>query len=222
VSQQINLFNPIFLQQEKQFSAVTMAQGLGIVVLAVLAFAGYSTWQSSRVANEAKVAASQLKAAQENLVKMVDQTKPIAPNKSIEDDIARTESRLRAGEQILAFVQTGDFRSGRSYSGFLRAFSNRTMPGVWLTGVALGDGGNDIAIDGRALQANLVTAYIRSLKGESAFTGKSFGSLVLRAPPAEAQAKPADGAARLADGTARPAPPRYIEFSMNSSEASTK
>jgi len=215
VSQQINLFNPIFLQQEKQFSALTMAQGLAIIAVAVLAFAGYSTWQSTQVANEAKVAAAQLKAAQDNLVKMVDQTKPIAPNKAIEDDIARTESRLRADEQILAFVQTGDFRSGRSYAGFLRAFSNRAMPGVWLTRVALGDGGNDIAIDGRALQANLVPAYIRSLKGEPAFAGKSFGSLVLRAPAPEAAGKPADAAARAA-------PPRYIEFSMNSSEASTK
>ena len=96
MSQQINLFNPIFLQQQKLFSAVTMAQGLGVISLAVLAFAAYSTYRSTQVTNEARVAAAQLKTAQDDLVKMIDQTRPIALNKTIEDDIRKAESRLRA------------------------------------------------------------------------------------------------------------------------------
>lgn len=215
MSQQINLFNPIFLQQEKQFSAVTMAQALGVISLAVLAFAGYSTWQATQVANDAKAAATQLQMAQEALVKMVDKTRPIAADKTIEDDIVKAESRLRASRQILGFVQNGELREGRSYSAFLRAFSNRAMPGVWLTAFALGDNGNDIEIVGRALQPALVPTYIRSLKGEAAFAGKSFGSLVLRLPTAEA------GGTASVSSTAT-MPPRYIDFSMNSSEAVLK
>lgn len=218
MSQQINLFNPVFLKQEKLFSAVTMAQGLGVISLAVLAFAAYSTYQSTQVANEAKAAAAQLKTTQDNLVKMVDKTKPIPANKTIEEDILRAENRLRASQQILAFVQNGDFKGGKSYSSFLRAFANKAMPGVWLTGLSLGDGGNDIEIVGRALQPSLVPAYLRSLKSEPAFAGKSFGSMALRAPLTEAGAKPAGDVGKAAATI----PVRYIDFSINSSEAATK
>ena len=38
MSQQINLFNPIFLQQKKIFSTRTMAQALGVLVLPNLLF----------------------------------------------------------------------------------------------------------------------------------------------------------------------------------------
>jgi hypothetical protein len=215
VSQQINLFNPIFLKQEKLFSAVTMAQGLGVISLAVLAFAAYSTYQSTRVVNEAALAAAQLKVTQDDLVKMVDKTKPIAADKAIEDDIVKAEGRLRASQQILGFVQNGDFKGGKAYSSFLRAFANKATPGVWLTGFSLGDNGNEIEIIGRALQPALVPAYIKSLKSEGAFAGKSFGSLVLRAPPAEAGPK----AGPDADKAGTVPPLRYIDFSLNSSEA---
>lgn len=207
MSQQINLFNPIFLQQQKLFPAVTMAQGLGVISLAVLAFAAYSTHRSTQVTDEARVAAAQLQTAQNDLVKMVDQTRPIALNKTIEGDIRRAESRLRASQQILGFVQNGDFKGGKAYSSFLRAFANKAMPGVWLTGFSLGDGGNEIEIFGRALQPALIPVYIKSLKSEGAFAGKSFGSMALRAPSAEG-GKPA---ATLAV--------RYINFSLNSSDA---
>jgi competence protein ComGC len=218
VSQQINLFNPIFLKQEKLFSAVTMAQGLGVISLAVLAFAAYSTYRSTQVANEAKAAAAQLKTTQDNLVKMVDKTKPIPVNKTIADDILKAENRLRASQQILGFVQNGDFKGGKTYSSFLRAFANKTMPGVWLTGFSLGDGGNEIEIVGRALQPALVPAYIKSLKSEGAFAGKSFGSMALRMPQTEAGAKPAAEAGKAAATI----PVRYIDFSLNSSEATLK
>jgi Tfp pilus assembly protein PilN len=213
VSQQINLFNPIFLRQEKQFSAVAMAQGLGVISVAVLGFASFSTYQSVQVSKDAAVASAALKSTQEQLVKMVDKTKPAPVNKQIEEDIQKAESRLRASQQILGFVQNGEFKSSQSYSSFLRAFSNKAMPGVWLTGFSLSDGGNDIEITGRALQPGLVPAYIKSLKSESAFAGKSFGSMLLRSPQTEAVQKATADVSKALPAV------RYIDFSLNSSEA---
>ena len=38
MSQQINLFNPLFLEKKKYFSAVTMTQALGLIVLGMAGF----------------------------------------------------------------------------------------------------------------------------------------------------------------------------------------
>ena len=209
MSQQINLFNPVFLQQKKQLSAATMAQGLGAIALAVLAFAGYHSYQAAQMGKDAAAAAAALKATQERLMKTVERTKPAPPDKQILDDIQKVEERLRASRQILAFVQNGELMGGQDYASFLQAFSGKTMAGVWLTGIAIDDGGNGIEISGRALAPEMVPAYIRSLNTEKAFMGKSLGSLMLRA---QQNGVPADGA--------RNAPPaRYIEFTLSSSEA---
>ena len=220
MSQQINLYNPVFLKQEKLFSAVTMAQALAVIAVAVLAFAAYSTYQLTRVSNEAQAAAVQLQIAQEDLVKMVDRTKPVPVNKTFEEDISKAESRLQASRQILGFVQNGDLSGGKAYSGFLRAFADNAMHGVWLTGFTLGDGGNEIEINGRALQPAQVTGYLNALKKEGAFAGKSFGSMVLHAPQAEAvSARSGDVIVASSNRASVASTMPYIDFSLNSAEA---
>ena len=55
MSQQINLFNPLFLRKEKYFSARTMAQSLALIVLGLVALWGYALVQTrglQRVADE--------------------------------------------------------------------------------------------------------------------------------------------------------------------------
>ena len=42
MSQQINLFNPIFLKQKKYFSVVTMLQALLLIVLGSMLFFAYA------------------------------------------------------------------------------------------------------------------------------------------------------------------------------------
>lgn len=209
MSQQINLFNPIFLQQKKQFSATTMAQGLAVISVAVLAFAGYHSYQATQVGKDAAAAALALKATQERLIKTVERNKPAPPDKQILDDIEKVEERLRASRQILAFVQNGELMGGQGYAHLLQAFSSKTMTGVWLTGIAIDDGGSDIEITGRSVAPELVPAYIKSLNTEKAFMGKSLGSLMLRAQQNSASADSARAA---------PAAP-YIEFTLSSSEA---
>lgn len=209
MSQQINLFNPVFLQQEKQFSALAMAQGLGAILLAVVAFTAYSSYQAGQIASQAQAAAARLKATQENLVATVEKTRPRPVDKSIEEAITQANARLGASQQILGFVQKGQLNSDVSYAAVMRALANRAMPGVWLTGLTLSDGGHGIDIMGRALAPALLPAYIRSLGQESALAGKSLGSMTLRAP---------SSASRAADEK-EGGPPGYISFSLGSAEA---
>ena len=62
MSQQINLFNPIFLKQKRYFSAATMLQALGLVLGGMLVFYGYTAYQSGVQARVAADAARQLAA----------------------------------------------------------------------------------------------------------------------------------------------------------------
>lgn len=216
MSQQINLFNPIFLKRNKLFSALAMAQGLGLLCIGLIALVAVSSYRMTLVRRDAALAAAQLTTAQNQLMLMVDKTKPVEKDRALEEAIQKSESRLGASQRVLDFVAKGDFGSSQGYSEYFRAFSRRMVPGVWLTGFSLNDGGNAIEIDGRALQPALVPVYISGLKSENLFAGKSFGSMQLRTPAASSTEAPEKAGAPAAKPAARL---EYVEFSLKPSEA---
>jgi hypothetical protein len=182
VSQQINLFSPIFLTQKKYFSAVTMAQGLGLVVLGSLLFFAYVYFQNAGLGKQAADTTRRLAQEQSRLERIGTEYAPRAKSRLLQQEIERAEAELKARGEVL-----------------------QTISGLWLTGFSIK--GNDMEIRGRALQADLVPAYIQGLKRETVMQGKAFATLQMALPKAEATGKDVPAAA-----------PRYVEFTLQSSE----
>ena len=63
MSQQINLFNPVFLKRNTLFSALAMAQGLGLLCIGLIALIAFSSYRMAHVRQDAAVAAAQLTTA---------------------------------------------------------------------------------------------------------------------------------------------------------------
>jgi len=211
VSQQINLFNPIFLKQEKLFSAVTMAQALGLILLGSAVLIAYSYYQSSSLGIEAAANTTQLALAQTQLAKVKAEFGPRQKSKLIEDDIQKTETEIKSLQQVFDILQKGEFGNTKGYAEYLRAFSRQILGGVWLTGFSIYGAGSEIGLQGRALQPELVPAYIGRLKREAVMQGKSFATLEMKLPLVEQVGKsdPATAKQRVPAG--------YIEFNLQSS-----
>jgi len=210
VSQQINLFNPIFLKQKKYFSAVTMAQALGMVLLGSLALSGYTNYQVSRLSEEAQATSAQLAAVQAQLAKVNAAYGPRQKNVALDEELKTAEFELDMLQRVTDILKKGEIGDTRGYSEYMRAFSRQIMPGVWLTGFSITGAGSEITLQGRTLKPELVPAYLGQLKREPALQGKSFSALEMQLPKEE---RPAVAA------TAQPAAPTtapYIEFHLRS------
>ena len=211
MSQQINLFNPIFLKQEKLFSAVTMAQALGLILLGLAALTAYSAYQSASLNIQGVASATQLALTQAQLAKVSAEFGPRQKSKLIEDDIQKAEAETKSLQQVFDILQKGEFGNTKGYAEYLRAFSRQILGGVWLTGFAIYGAGNEIGLQGRALQPELVPAYISRLKREPVMQGKSFATLEMQLPPADQAGKGDPGAAKQLVAA------RFIEFNLQSS-----
>jgi Tfp pilus assembly protein PilN len=211
VSQQINLFNPIFLTQKKHFSAVTMVHALGIILLAAVLLGLYANFERAGLVKEADATTAQLKAAQSQLAQVSATYLPRKKSEALENDVKKMEAEVRSLQQVSEILHKGEFGDTKGFAGYLRALSRQVVNGVWLTGFNVQGAGNEIGIQGRALQPELVPAYLNRLKREQVMQGKSFSTLEM--------ARPAEPAVK--DGAAKPhtqAP--YIEFNLQSSAAS--
>lgn len=186
MSQQINLFNPVFLKQKKVFSSVAMAQALGVLLVGALAMAAFGRQHVAALEKEA--ASLQVRLAQKEARRELVNTEfaPRSPSAEMSARIVDAEARLRALGTVSGVLGRGELGHPGGYSKYFSALARQDMEGVWLTGVSVAGGGADIGIRGRALQGTMVPGYIGRLTREPVMQGKAFASLQIAQGPGDA------------------------------------
>jgi hypothetical protein len=209
VSQQINLFNPIFLKQKKIFTALPMAEALGIIVAGALLLNWYAAQNVSQLEQEAAAGKALLAKREQRLTAARAQFAPRGKAPALAAQLTAAEAELKALHDVSSVLQGGALGNTAGYAEYFRAFSRQNVSGLWLTGVSINGAGNDIGVQGRAMQATLIPNYIARLTGERVMRGKTFASLDIGRPEAATSAA-APGAAPA------PAAVPFVEFSLQS------
>jgi Tfp pilus assembly protein PilN len=209
VSQQINLFNPIFLQQKKIFAAARMAQALGLLLAGIVALGLYGSGRVAAMQKEANGGARQLEKKQARLASVNGEFAPRQKSAQMEAELAEAEAQLAALHRVSGVIERGELGNTAGYSEYFKALARQNLEGLWLTGVSIGGAGNEIGVRGRAMDAALLPGYLGRLTHEKVLQGKAFGSLQI------SQAGPMKGLDKDGKEAAVPAP--YVEFSLQSS-----
>lgn len=205
MSQQINLFNPLFLRKEKYFSARTMAQALGLIVLGLVALYAFAVFQTRSLERAAAEYVRQVGAQRDQLVQLGGQGR----SKLLEAEVARLESELKARRALVEMLQGGELGNTEGFSEYFAAFGRHPMRGVWLTGFSVGDSGNELTIRGRVLYPDLVPAYLKSLNAEDVMRGRQVTDLKMVARDESLARRGATGASPAVG------PERYVEFDLS-------
>ena len=180
MSQQINLFNPVFMKQRKYFSAVTMLQGLFLIVLGSALFYGYALYQIQSMSNES-VKAKQLHAAEQaRLQRYKSEFSPEESSKLLDSDLKTAEKKLKVQLALIEKLKNGAIGNTSGYSGYMRAFARQAVNGLWLSDFEIVGDGSRISLDGSVLSPDLLPVYIRKLNQEPVMRGKTFAALQMR------------------------------------------
>ena len=214
MSQQINLFNPIFRKQKKYFSSVTMLQALSIIWLACVAFSIESLIRTRTLQAQLAATQTQLAAKQQKLTDYRVQFAPRQKSATLPVELAEAQRDLTMLTTAAATIGRAGFGDTIGFSGYFRAFGKQRLDGLWLTDVSIDGGGAHIGLRGKTLEAELVPHYIRGLGVEPVLQGKAFSSLEIERPGAALLA--AGGAPAVAAG------PPYLIFSLQSAGAPPK
>lgn len=212
MTQQINLFNPIFLKQKKKFSAVNMLDALAVLLVGVVVFYAYASIESLNLDRQSVETARQYNLSKARFAEARTRYAPKQPDLSLEAEANNLQAQLNTRRATLNSLGIGVLADRVSYAEFMRALARQSLAGLWLTGFKFGREGAEIEIVGRALQPELVPSYIHRLSQERVLRGRSFDSLSMMQREA---ALPAD-ATRPA-GT--PSNYSYTEFRLGSSHA---
>ena len=217
MSQQINLFNPLFLKQKKYFSARTMLQGLGMILIVLLLFQGVLIFQLHSLEQQ-RIETQALHAQVQQ--QLLQSTGSGLGNRSklLEDEVGRMAGMIRGQEEVLKIMEGGNFGNGDGYSRFLTALARQRLGGLWLTGFTVSGGGEELSIRGRVLRADLVPQYIRQLNQQAVMRGHVISELTMvRSEQPMSSTEPLAGSSSVAA-----APRHYIEFALSTAKRSDK
>jgi hypothetical protein len=207
MSQQINLFNPAFLQQKKVFTASAMAISLGVLALGL---AGVGVAAKLRVASlQARMdaGAAQLDKSQKRLASVTAEFAPRQQDAKLAEEVALAQGELGDLKDVAGVIERGELGNTQGYAEYFRALARQSVDGLWLTGVSIAGAGLDIGVRGRAMDPALVPGFLGRLRNERVMQGKPVGSLQIGEAAALKVVK---------DGKEASAPAPYVEFSLQS------
>ena len=226
MSQQINLFNPAFEKRKQVLAAATMAQGPLLIVLTGAGLAWYGARQVSALESAAAQSKARLAEHEARRAKVLADYPVRAKDPAVAQALAQAEADRTALLAAQKTLEGGELGNLHGYSAYFRAFANRKVEGLWLTGASITGADTQIGLQGRVLQPSQVPAYITALGRDPVLRGKTFARLdiadsVPKTPaPGATLAAPAVPAGTVAAG--RPAPLSYVEFDLQSTPAAVE
>lgn len=188
MSQQINLYQPIFRKQQKKFSATAMLQATGAVAGGITLIAAYTLWQVSGLRTELRQTERQLATATkraEDILRTLGQ-QPMA--RTMEEETADLERRIAEREKVREILRRGIFSNTEGFSGYLTAFARQHVAGVWLTGFDITGAAEQMTLTGRASDPASVPRYLQRLSAEKRLAGIEFHVFQMNRPEAEGRA----------------------------------
>lgn len=185
--QQINLLNPQLLTPQVAFSARTIASTLLLVVVLGLALYGAVVYK----ARDTRQQLDQVQAKRDALQAKIDALAvPSTEAQASEDRMAQA---VAVEKKRIDRLKTLDAAlSGKpgaaNFSERLRALAREPLPGVWLTGIEMGEQG--FRLEGRALQTARIPDYLALLSRQPALKDLPLAGFSIAQPEADGDLRP--------------------------------
>lgn len=214
--QNINLYDSSLRLQRDWLSAESFAGIVGATALMVALAAVFTRWQVSELQAPARETAATLQAQHTAIQELARQVDTLQPDAKLVADVGVTQATLEQRQAALQMLRAGGLGYQEGHAGTLQAIARQSLDGLWITGLVLDR--KDMALRGRAINPELIPAYIGRLNREPAMQGRSFRAIDIARPFEEA---PAAAVVPVAAATPKPAdkPPLagFVEFSLTGS-----
>lgn len=174
MQQSINLFTKLDRPQKEwlRLSLLVWANGavLGFFLLLALAIFLLGQLDARRI-DTLRIEVQNLE--QELEQKRIARDRHLDPGR-IERQIAELEMQVKLNEQILNILENKTSIKRDPLSSYMQGLANQHLRGLWFTGFSVADAGERLSLSGQATNPEFVPRYLKMLRAEPVFSGKSF------------------------------------------------
>lgn len=171
MQQQINLLSAGLIPPRATVTSSQVLTACGVFVgllLLVSAWDGYGLYADQQTLASVKSEVKVLSDANTHLREMAQRE----PNPSLAQSVAFLIQRKREEQQLRAILS--DLETGQGFTSYLTELSLVQVDGLWLDGLAFGQGDADVAFRGYAFSASKVPEFLQRIAYGSGFQGQTF------------------------------------------------
>jgi len=177
MQQEVNFYQSCFRERSARFPAVLLLQVAASVIVTLFLLSTYASYRIAGVDKELVVIAAQESAAVERLGSLRATIETVVGETSWADRLDQASGELSEKEASLRLISGTELGDANGFARHLRSLARQTMPGLWLTNIALSAKGERIWLQGEALRADLVPSYLQYLADEEPFEAQRFHRL---------------------------------------------
>ena len=174
MQQQINLYQAGFRRATQNFGATTLVRASGIIMLAMLLTYGIAVYKLSSVDAELQIVSDQDSAFVQHLQKLQATIADLEVKMSGAERLDDAMRLLDEKQLILSLVQSSTLGDSEGFSRYLTSLARQDTDGLLLTQINLSAFGDRTRLEGQALRADLVPAYLQGLASEPPFAHQKF------------------------------------------------
>lgn len=190
MTQQVNLYQPIFRKQKRKFSAMAMLQATALMVLGIGLMYGYTQWQVRQLRAEAAHVEKQLAGLTKRLDDITRQFGERLQSRELQARIQEVQTQLAEKQQLRVALSSAKYNT-QGFSDYFIAFARQHLSGVWLTGLDITGAAEQMTLKGRSINPELVPRYLQRLSNEQRLSGIEFRTFQMSRPGADPKAPPA-------------------------------
>ena len=203
MQQQINFYQAEFRSKTDIFGTATLLAVCGVSLLAMALAYGFAMYQFNSIERELKTVNAQEQAAIVRLENFQPASDTVSGDKSWSERLEDAKRSLRDQQLVLGMVRDSAWGDTLGFSRYLTSLARQHTDGLWLSYIRLSALGDNTQLEGQALRAELVPAYLQSLAEEEPFATQRFNQFQIDRPEEQ-------------DGGGKQAPGDTVTFSMNS------
>ncbi|MBF0424201.1 MAG: hypothetical protein HQL66_00045 [Magnetococcales bacterium] len=173
----VNLLEERFRPKQDPLSGKSIL-GMGVVSLLLLgATLGVLQAHMGKVRAGFATVSSQEATLKAEVLQQVDASANAALNLKLENQMQQLAEKIARNERLLDYLNNNQLGQKEGFAGYLEDLSRQAVAGVWLTGVTLRNGGQEIGFAGRGESVGLVPRFIEAIGQGSHFRDRRFDIL---------------------------------------------
>ncbi len=177
MQQQINFYRADYRRVTENFTTGSLLIACGVIVLAIFLGYGFAMYKLTGIERELQTVNNQEEAAIVRLEKFQPSMNAASGDKSWEVRLEEARRSLRDQQLVLGLVRDSSLGNIQGFSHHLKALARQDTDGLWLSYIRLSALGDNTVLEGQALRADMVPAYLQDLAEEPPFATQRFNQL---------------------------------------------
>ena len=182
MQQQINFYRSEYRTTHQKFSSGMLLATCGAIVMAMFVGYGFSMYKALGIERELKIVTDQGKAAIARLENFQPGMDAGGGDQSWEQRLEEARRSLRDQQLVLGMVADSSLGDTQGFSHHLTSLARQDTEGLWLSYIRLSSLGDNTQLEGLALRADLVPAYLQRLAEEPPFAAQRFTQFQIERP----------------------------------------